>query len=424
MKPSNSSIMEIDCDLKRLYYLNHSTQNPWHYVFIGLYTLVTLSGFICNTILLAAIHLVHSKKRRRGLLLSLQNIRVAIHPRPSEIRRDTLITQLAILDLLLCISMPFTAVDGLTQFWPFGSDTVLLCKITKAFPTTIVYAAAMTIMMIAYNCYRWTVLPHRRQIPPSKLKYFTLTFIVISVFLSSPQYYFTTIFHPQVDSLGNIMYNRTYVPPTNGNQSNVTPASPPSDFLNASTSNDILGTTQTEHEEIDDCQDLDGNGWDHVIYCLEDWPFGQQRFNKLDRLTYSVVAFILQLCVPLVVLSICYSLVYVKLREQSLFRRSSSNWDLNERWEMEEIKRLRKNKNMALISVIYLLTWMPLGIIAILLDANPSIFGTDTSNITTIYVSTHLIGMLGATSNPIIYIWKYKHIRKGKNILYELIAFL
>ena len=129
---------------------------------------------------------------------------------------------------------------------------------------------------------------------------------------------------------------------------------------------------------------------------------------------YSIVSFILQLIVPLVVSSFFYCLVYIKLREQSSFRRSSSNWDLNERWQNQEIKRLRKNKIMALISVTYLLTWMPLGMLSILLDANPSIFGTDTSHITMIFISMHLIGMLGATSNPIIYIWKYEHIRKGK----------
>ena len=138
MKSSNVSVMEIDCNLKRLYFINHSTPNPWHYIFIGLYSLVTLSGFIFNTILLIALKLVHSKKHRRGLPLSLENIRIAIHPRSSEIRRDALISQLAILDLFLCISMPFTAVDVLTKFWPFGFNTELLCKITKVFPTTIV----------------------------------------------------------------------------------------------------------------------------------------------------------------------------------------------------------------------------------------------------------------------------------------------
>ena len=487
MKPSNISVAGIDCNLKRLYYLNHSTQNPWHYIFIGLYSLVTLSGFICNTILLMAIKFSHSKDRRRGLPLSLDNIRVAIHPRPSEIRRDALISQLAILDLFLCISMPFTAVDVLTKFWPFGSNTELLCKMTKAFPTTIVYASAMAMMLIAFNCYRWTVLPHRRQIPTSKLKYFTLSFIIISALLSSPQYYFTKIFHPQVDHQGNIMYNRTYIPqpnvnksdvdhvdhlvnvdhgnhvdtvdhlghvdhvdhinhvdhvyhvlsllsspqvdpldnimynrtyipPANANQSDVKQTASPFAFRNANTSNDSFGIKQTRRisEVIDDCTDQDENGWDHVIYCVEDWPFGQQRFEKRDRLMYSIVSFILQLIVPLVVSSFFYCLVYIKLREQSSFRRSSSNWDLNERWQNQEIKRLRKNKIMALISVTYLLTWMPLGMLSILLDANPSIFGTDTSHITIIFISMHLIGMLGATSNPIIYIWKYEHIRKGK----------
>ena len=45
--------------------------------------------------------------------------------------RNTFIATLAIADLILCLfTVPVTLADILTKYWPFGSETYLLCKVT------------------------------------------------------------------------------------------------------------------------------------------------------------------------------------------------------------------------------------------------------------------------------------------------------
>jgi neuropeptide Y receptor len=44
--------------------------------------------------------------------------------------RNTFIATLAISDLTLCLfTVPATLADILTKYWPFGSETQILCKV-------------------------------------------------------------------------------------------------------------------------------------------------------------------------------------------------------------------------------------------------------------------------------------------------------
>ena len=413
--------MEIDCDLKRLYYLNHSTHEPWHWIFVTFYTVFTASAFVCNAILLIAVNNFHSTKRWIGIPFLSQDGLIPINPRPSELRRDILISHLAILDLFLSLTMPISALDGLSKFWPFGPNTEFLCKLTKAIPTTVVYSTSMIIMLIACNCYWQIVKPHKQQITPANLKYYTFSFILIALSMSSPQYYFTKLFPvPPVTTTSPISYNTTYLPPPNTTQSHAESTVSPIGLsrINTSIESFEVATNEGNKEElIDECPELDENGWDHVIFCMEDWPFGEQNYDIIERLYYTVFSFILQFVIPLVVISICYLMVYCQLRKQSFVRRSLHSWNVTERLQMEEIRRKRRNKHLAVISIFYLIAWFPLGLISVLLDSNPSIFGNNTSHITIIFLSCHLLGMLSATVNPIIYGYKNKHIRQGKKLV-------
>ena len=419
--------MEIDCDLKRLYYLNHSTHEPWHWIFVTFYTVFTASAFVCNAILLIAVNNFHSTKRWIGIPVLSQDGLIPINPRPSELRRDILISHLAILDLFLSLTMPISALDGLSKFWPFGANTEFLCKLTKAIPTTVVYSTSMIIMLIACNCYWQIVKPHKQQITPSNLKYYTFSFILVALSMSSPQYYFTKLFPvPPVATPSPISYNTTYLPLQNTTQSHAESTVSPIELTRTNTSMDSfeLATNEGNKEElIDECPELDENGWDHVIFCIEDWPFGEQNFDIIERLYYTVFSFILQFVIPLVVISMCYLMVYCQLRKQSFVRRSLHSWNVTERLQMEENRRKRRNKHLAVISIFYLIAWFPLGLISILLDSNPSIFGDNTSHITMIFLSCHLLGMLSATVNPIIYGYKNKHIRQGRKLVLKTFVY-
>ena len=421
-----SIVMEIDCDLKRLYYLNHSTHDPWHWIFVTFYTVFTASAFVSNAILLIAVNNFHSTKRWIGVPLLSHDGLVPINPRPSELRRDILISHLAILDLFLSLTIPISALDGLSKFWPFGANTEFLCKLTKAIPTTVVYSTSMIIMLIACNCYWQIVKPHKQQITPSNLKYYTFSFILVALLMSSPQYYFTKLFPvPPVTTTPPTSYNTTFLPVQNITQSNVESTVSPMTFTRMNTSMESLEVAEhvgNKEELIDECPELDESGWDHVIFCVEDWPFGEQNFDIIERLYYTVFSFILQFVIPLVVISICYLMVYCQLRKQSFVRRSLHSWNVTERLQMEENRRKRRNKHLAVISIFYLIAWFPLGLISVLLDSNPSIFGDNTSHITIIFLSCHLLGMLSATVNPIIYGYKNKHIRQGRKLVLKNIS--
>ena len=411
--------MEIDCDLKTLYHSNHSVHDPWYWLFIIFYTTLTLSSFLCNALLLIALYFFHKNKRWKESPIYFQNRRVPKHPRPGELTRDILISHLAILDLFLCFTMPFSALDGLSKFWPLGPNTEFLCKMTKAIPTTVVYSSSMLVMLIAYNCYSQIVHPHKPQIVPSNLKYYSFIIVFVSLIMSSPQYYYTTLFPTLVDErTSQILYNITYLLHPNTTRAYEDLEFSPFSFLNPDNLNETYWATtgRSEEERNDDCRNLDKNGWDNVIFCVEDWPFGEQRFDQLSRLYYTIFSFVLQLVIPLIMISICYLLVYCKLREQSNIRNSLLNFYVSERLQKAENRCRRRNKHLVVISVVYLASWLPLGLILVLIDSKPAIFGSNTSHITMIFVSCHLLGMLSATVNPIIYGYKNKHIRKGIHI--------
>ena len=76
----------------------------------------------------------------------------------------------------------------------------------------------------------------------------------------------------------------------------------------------------------------------------------------------------------------------------------------------------RRNKQIAIISLVYLLSWLPLGLINVILDSNPDVLGKDMSKVTMVVLTCHLIGMCSAIANPVIYGYTSKHIRQGTYI--------
>ena len=413
-------MMEIDCDLKKLYYLNHSTEKPWHWIFIILYSLVTISAFLSNITLLLALRALHTFKRRKETRLSSQSNILIRTPKPGELTRDLLISNLAILDIFLSLTMPFTAIDGLTKFWPFGTNTELLCRMTKGLPSIIVYSTSMIIILIAFNCYRQIIIPHKEQLLPSNMKYLTSAIIIISVTISTPQLYYTKLFSA-IDTIANGTINEMT------RQLNTTMKATDEDNITIPSNN--IGSTlsplaifptvsenlsETSKEYIDDCKHFDRYGWSHVVFCIEDWPSDDSSFFQPGRLYYSLFVFSVQLIIPMIAISICYLSVYQRLEKQSFHRRNMLNIQDEERQRRENRRCNRRNKLLAAISLTYLVSWLPLSVVSILLDASPDIFGTDTSTISTIFIICHIFGMCSASFNPIIYGYSTKKIRKGK----------
>ena len=172
----------------RLFHLNQSTEQPWHEIYIFLYVIFTLASFSANSLLLLALY-SHNLKRNR-----ISNSAPSRNARSSEKTRDILVAHLAVFDLLLSITMPFTAMDALSKYWPLGSDTEMICRLIKSIPSAAVYSSSMVIVTIAINCCRMVLFPSNSQLSPSSLKYITPSIVFTAVFMSSPIFYYSKLY--------------------------------------------------------------------------------------------------------------------------------------------------------------------------------------------------------------------------------------
>ena len=103
-------------------------------------------------------------------------------PLQSKLAKDCLILCLLLCDIGFLSTSNFTAVDGLTKYWPmevnpesggYGegaalaySAPYLACKIVKAAPAVPVYCSTLILMVIAVDRYHTIVYSRRSQLLP------------------------------------------------------------------------------------------------------------------------------------------------------------------------------------------------------------------------------------------------------------------
>ena len=68
---------------------------------------------------------------------------------------------------------------------------------------------------------------------------------------------------------------------------------------------------------------------------------------------------------------------------------------------------------MLSISLVYLFSWLPLGVINVLLDIYPDILGTDPTRAIIMLLFCHIVGMTSTSLNPVMYGFTYKAVRNG-----------
>ena len=430
-------MVETDCDLQLLYHVNHSTHDPWHWLFIACYAVLAITSLVANGSLLVALTNYYKKRRQQQNRLSDQNL--LIRPlKPCDRTRDLLISHLAILDILLSITMPLTAIDGLSKFWPLGNNTEIVCQLTKTAPSVVVYSSSILIIVIAFNRYRQITCPHKRQLSPGHLKYTAAFIFTLAIIMSIPQFYHTRLLRlsdytesqtPNITA--EISMSLKYGPEeTSGVSPIILNRSSPSNLPVAKEKGLINKTSKKEEylaNPTQKCPHHDENGWSHVVYCIEEWPFGEEYLDPKSRLYYSSFAFIVQLFIPLFVISICYFSIYRRLKKQSLIRKELVNSIREDKARIESRRCKARNKQMVIISSVYLVSWLPLGVINVVLDAFPDILGKNSAHTTMMFLCCHLIGMSSASVNPIIYGYNNAHIRKGMsktNIYFIYLIFI
>ena len=411
--------MEIDCKLTRLFHLNHSTEQPWHSIYISLYACFTIASFSSNAFLLLSLYLQSKTRRPSGTTNT-----------DTEKTSDILVAHLASFDLLLSITMPFTALDALSKYWPLGPDTVIICRLVKSIPSVAVYSSSMIIVTIAINCCHQILCHSRQQLKPRHLKYITPIVVIIAIVMSSPIFYYAKLYYiidliPFTKSTASHDIRST----SNEVTTSLHLAKFPMERKEDNESYPVISTSSMDeirdfmNDTIEDtsleCNEdekFDDEDWFHVLYCIEDWPFdeGPSEASPLDRVYYSLFSLIFQFIIPGIVISVSYFLIYQKLRHQSHSRQRLMSENRNtERIERENQRSKRRNKRMAIMSLIFLISWLPLSIIGVLLDSQPDILGADHELVTIVFLTCHLIGMSSAFANPIIYGYSNKNIRKG-----------
>ena len=403
--------MPIDCELMQLYFLNHSTHDPWHSIFLVLYTIVTLTAFTFNALVLAAVLC----RRRRLSNETSNNMKT----------RNILIGHLCTFDILLALSMPMTATDAMTKFWPFGSNTVILCKVTKSASAAVVFSSSMLITLIASDSYRQIVFSSRKQLTSSMI--FKLGFVIVALACSMayPIFHHTRLIWPNEISQGNS--NTTL---DNGNNTSDSTKFISDSTVNASSTQqpytistetylDEMSTAANEsffwNNQTDDDNTCEDNkqDWSHVIYCVEDWEFGGQSYDPVNRIYYSLFSLTVQYSIPFISISILYFLVYMKLRKLSNIRSSMIDMATDDAQRRNNQRDKRINTMLITISMVFCFCWLPLNLIGTLMDYDYTIFGTATDRMNIIFMSCHIVGMCSACINPVIYGFCNEAIRSG-----------
>jgi hypothetical protein len=372
-----SAVNQAHCNLMDLYSVNHSIGQPWHTVFAILYAIVASMAFFCNLFLLIALYKDNKKHPRINQnIYSHAQTGHSTTSTLSEKTRNHLIGCLASLDLLLSITMPFTAIDLLTNYWPLGIESEILAKLVRSVPAVIVYCSSMVIILIATHCYRQVVHPSKRQITPSEIPYIAAGILLFSILISIPIYHYTKL-EPLLS--GTILEVFKYF---------------------NSNSHDMLSCRTPTTPNLMD-----------ISFCIDDWP----SFDGIDiRLIYGMVSLLVQVVIPSIVICKAYFSIYQRLKHQ---REIQSR--VRQRRQQEDIineRRRNRRRNILLVSVsfVFVIAWLPLGLFATLSDAKINIFGDSPEVKTIVFMICHLFGMSSACINPVIYGYRNKNIRKGK----------
>ena len=395
-------IEEIISELERIYSANRSVPRPYHILFFILYSVLSVLAFLSNLLLLVSLRR-HNQQSRAHINASHKTIRYRsnsiIKRRATDKSRDLLIGYLATFDLLLSITMPFTALDVLSNYWPLGPNSELFAKFTRVTPSAAVYSSSMIIILIALNCYRQILHSSKWQLNPRKIQFLMILTILISSIVSMPIFYFIKL-EPLVDDKLKSFLKRIKPSFQETNVGNRTTQSETPSRRREGFSNDNIENSNHK-QNVEDFYS--------ITFLVDEWP---NSWAGNTRLYYSIFSMLAQLVIPFFVISVCYYSVYKRLQRQANIQKRVLTTE--ERIRKENNRNKRRNKVLLTISLVYLVTWLPLGIFGALSDAKVEIFGNYPNTTTIVFMICHLIGMSSSCANPIIYGFRNKHLRNGK----------
>lgn len=153
-------------------------------------------------------------------------------------------------------------------------------------------------------------------------------------------------------------------------------------------------------------------GIEYISYCIEDWPMAR------GRVYYSVFTLCVQYLLPILIVSIAYLRIYLKLKHRLVVTTTTVSTNVNSKdsqpvRERERGRRMQRTNYLLIsIALIFGISWLPLNLFNLFADLYLSGI---TQEIMVAYAICHMMGMSSACSNPLLYGWLNDNFRKEFN---------
>ncbi|XP_003741868.1 neuropeptide F receptor [Galendromus occidentalis] len=273
---------------------------------------------------------------------------IAVARKPAmRTARNFYIINLAISDLILCLfTMPFSLLEIVLKYWPLG---MLTCKLVAGLEATSIFVSTISIIAIAVDRYKVIVYPTRGQFNPVKGFLMVGAIWLVALLLAMPLFLYKVMVRHENPHKGLLLQYGFRI------------------------------------------SDLD--------FCVERWPVESGGFY------YSLFTMVFQYMLPILIVSVAYLSIYRKLRD----RIAAKGSQLEEKLLRERRRVQRTNKLLISITVIFILSWLPLNV----LNAYVDYMGSEMDNsFRILFACCHMCGMSSACSNPFLYGYLNDNFRK------------
>ncbi|XP_059935620.1 neuropeptide Y receptor type 4-2 [Mesoplodon densirostris] len=300
----------------------------------SLYTPYNFSDYCQDSIdLVVFIVTSYSIETIVGVLGNLCLICVTIRQKEKANVTNLLIANLAFSDFLMClICQPLTAIYTLMDYWIFGE---VLCKISAFIQCMSVTVSILSLVLVALERHQLIINPTGWKPSVSQAYLGIVVIWLIAGFLSLP-------------------------------------------FLANSVLENVFHKNHSKALEF---------LVDKVV-CTESWPLDHH------RIIYTTFLLLLQYCVPLAFILVCYVRIYQRLRKRGrVFRKGTYSFRA---WQMKRI-----NVMLVVMVAAFAVLWLPLHVFNSLEDWYHEAIPICHGNL--IFLVCHLLAMASTCVNPFIY---------------------
>ena len=267
--------------------------------------------------------------------------------------RNIFIINLAISDLTLCLfTQPLNLYRLLNVQWHLGA---FMCKFSGMLQGTNVFVSTISITAIALDRFQVIVYPTKDSMKKLGGAAALITIWVISLLMSSPLLIFS------------VYYELKPLP------------------------------------EIDYYQNR----------CGEDLTL------RAEKAAYSVASMVVQYILPIITVTVAHARICNKLKYRMANRRiprsSGGENGIQQGSRTSDGRRARKRRTnilLAMIAIVFALSWMPLNILNILVEFLFQWFRESKLDTNLLFVICHILVLSSACTNPVLYGWLNENFRK------------